>query len=535
MQRALNQIEMQGHSDDENVDIPVQQDIHLEMAQQNPDPEEIAQQADNLMNISAAAYCGGPNDSTISLLLHFPHASAIALADTGSTNTFMDYHFALKNKIPMEKKNQRTVKVAGGGLLSSDAIAYNCTFSIQGHKFTTNFRILELQGSDIILGVNWFRQHNPVTFDFLGRSLTLGVNGSLHTFQDHLLPKDKLIISSDKCSKLIEQGALGYMLFSTSDTSNLDEHPPIPEEMSDLLHQFQDIFQAPTGLPPHRDCDHHIPLKEGAKPYNVRPYRMSHSQKNSVELLVKEMLKNSEIRISTSPYSSPVILVRKNDKSWRLCVDFRGLNDMIVKNKFPIPVIEDLLDELQGATIFTKFDLRSGYHQIRMRPEDIPKTAFSTHLGHYEYVVMPFGLCNAPATFPQLMNTIFSKYLRKFVLVFFDDMLVYSQNLADHLIHLEQVMSEFQQHGLKAKLSKCSFGQPQVQYLGHIISGSGVQTDPSKIQDIVKWKTPHTLKKLRGFLGLTGYYRRFIPHYALICQPLYNALKKNAFQWGPEQ
>jgi hypothetical protein len=164
------------------------------------------------------------------------------------------------------------------------------------------------------------------------------------------------------------------MLFTASETPDLDEHPPIPEEMTDLLHQFQDIFQAPTGLPPHRDCDHQIPLKEGAKPYKVRPYRMSHSQKNLVELLVKEMLKNSEIRTSTSPYSSPVILVRKKDKSWRLCVDFRGLNDMTIKNKFPIPVIEDLLDELQGPTIFTKFDLKSGYHQIRMRPEDIPKT-----------------------------------------------------------------------------------------------------------------------------------------------------------------
>jgi hypothetical protein len=154
----------------------------------------------------------------------------------------------------------------------------------------------------------------------------------LHTFQDHLLSKDKLFISSDKCSKLIEQGALGYMLFTASETPNLDKHPPIPEEMSDLLHQFQDIFQAPTGLTPHRDCDHQIPLKEGAKPYNVRPYRMSHRQKNSVELLVKEMLKNSEIRTS-SPYSSPVILVRKKDKSWRLCVDFRGLNDMTIKKK----------------------------------------------------------------------------------------------------------------------------------------------------------------------------------------------------------
>jgi hypothetical protein len=377
-----------------------------------------------------------------------------------------------------------------------------------------------------------------VTFDFIGRQLTIGVQGKLLTFKDHLFPEDKLLISSDQCNKLIANGATGYMLWYAADEKDQDvtnKNTPVSNPVNKLLQQFQDIFEAPTGLPPQRAGDHQIPLLPGAKPPNIRPYRMSHSPKDTVEQIIQEMLRNKEIRISTSPYSSPIILVKKKHKSWRLCTDFRGLNEQTVKNKFPIPVIEDLLDELQGAVIFSKFDLRSGYHQIRMNEADIHKTAFSTHLGHYEYMVMPFGLCNAPATFQQLMNTIFSPYLRKFVLVFFDDILVYSKSREEHVQHLEIVLSVFRQHQLKAKMSKCQFEQPQVEYLGHIISGNGVATDPSKIMDIVNWKTPQSVKQLRGFLGLTGYYRRFIPKYALICQPLHTALKKNSYQWGTEQ
>jgi hypothetical protein len=301
-----------------------------------------------------------------------------------------------------------------------------------------------------------------------------------------------------------------------------------------VVNEFMDVFpQELLGMPPDREIEFTIDLKPGTSPISQAPYKMGPKELKELKEQLDELESKGFIQESISPWGSPVIFVDKRDGGRRMCGDFRNLNNVTIKHKYPLPRIQDLFDQVHGAGVFSKIDLRSGYHQIKIKPEDVPKTAFVSRYGHHEYLVVPFGLTNAPAIFMNLMNKIFMPYLDKFVIVFIDDILIYSKNKEDHAQHLRIALQVLREHQLYAKFSKCEFWLDQVEFLGHVISKEGIAMNPSKVQSVLDWQAPTNVKEVRGFLGMAGYYRRIIEGFSKIAGPMTKLLRKNTpFEWS---
>jgi hypothetical protein len=441
------------------------------------------------------------------------------LIDSGATSNFISSGLVSELKLPVVDTPTYVIEVGNGEKVRNRGVCEGLQFNIQGVECNQHFFIMELSGSEMVLGMDWLASLGNIEANFGNLCLKCEVNGKKCTIQgDPAMCNSQAKLKT--IMKALSNEGVGFYIHHISEGATEAVEHEGRSEWEGVINEFVEVFNMPSGLPPVREHDHAIPLKPYANIPNLRPYRYPYYQKNEIEKIVKEMMQAGIIRHSTSPFSSPVLLVKKKDGGWHFCTDYRALNKVIVPNKFPIPVIDELLDELGGATIFSKLDLKSGYHQIRMKDDDIAKTAFRTHEGHYEYLVMPFGLTNAPSTFQALMNEVLRPYLRKFVLVCFYDNLIYSDNKADHVKHLKEILQVLQNNKLFANKKKCAFGQTEIEYLGHLIYGRGVSADPKKIEDMLKWPTPKELKSLRGFLGLTGYYRKFVRNYSKIAWPL---------------
>uniref|UniRef100_A0A2N9J5B5 RNA-directed DNA polymerase n=1 Tax=Fagus sylvatica TaxID=28930 RepID=A0A2N9J5B5_FAGSY len=302
--------------------------------------------------------------------------------------------------------------------------------------------------------------------------------------------------------------------------------------------EYEDVFpeETPHGLPPIRGIEHQIDFVPGATIPNRPAYRSNPEETKELQRQVSELLEKGHVRESMSPCAVPVLLVPKKDGTWRMCVDCRAINNITVKYRHPIPRLDDMLDELHGSCIFSKIDLKSGYHQIRIKEGDEWKTAFKTKYGLYEWLVMPFGLTNAPSTFMRLMNHVLRTFIGRFVVVYFDDILIYSKNLDDHVVHVKSVLDVLRKERLFANLKKCTFYTDKLVFLGFVVSAQGIQVDEEKVRAIQDWPSPTSVGNVRSFHGLASFYRRFVKDFSSLAAPLTEVIKKNVgFRWGEEQ
>ncbi|KAL0561379.1 hypothetical protein IC582_001804 [Cucumis melo] len=477
-------------------------------------------------NKTEAEKAGTVVTGTLPVMGHY----ALVLFDSGSSHSFISSAFVSHARLEVEPLHHvLSVSTPSGECMLSKEKVKACQIEISGHVIEVTLIVLDMLDFDVILGMDWLVA-NHASIDCSRKEVTFNPP-SLASFKfkgggSKSLPQE---ISAIRASKLLSQGTWG-ILASVVDTREAD----VSLSSEPVVRDYPDVFpEELPGLPPHREVEFAIELEPGTVPISRAPYRMAPAELKELKVQLQELLDKGFIRPSVSPWGAPVLFVKKKDGSMRLCIDYRELNKVTVKNRYPLPRIDDLFDQLQGATVFSKIDLRSGYHQLRIKDEDVPKTAFRSRYGHYEFIVMSFGLTNAPAVFMDLMNRVFREFLDTFVIVFIDDILIYSKTEAEHEEHLRMVLQTLRDNKLYAKFSKCEFWLKQVSFLGHVVSKAGVSVDPAKIEAVTGWTRPSTVSEVRSFLGLAGYYRRFVENFSRIATPLTQLTRKGApFVWS---
>ena len=492
--------------------------------------------------------------------------------DSRSALNCISEQFCKNRKIsirPVDKQTSPQVTMADGSL---QTLTGQCTVQVKAQGYSAYLRLAVLplaDTHDVILGEPWLTAHSAtIQYNADGvlvvkvlknsRRIRLIQHPSRQAPRDDALPV-QTCLSAMQTRKAVKNAVacFGVMVKQTTSDASPDDQAAtdmpslgrktdadmdidknedddrVPQaELSNLLKEFGVCFEPlEPGLPPDRGVDHTIRLQPGAKPTYKSPYRLSPLETEEVTRQIKELLRLQLIQPSCSPYGASVLFVQKKDGSLRMCIDYRALNKQTIQNKYPLPRIDELLDKVRKAKVFSSLDLTSGYHQLRIDPDDVQKTAFTVPGGHYEFRVLPFGLTNAPATFQHAMNKIFKDH-SAYVVVYLDDILVFSNNAKDHAKHLRTVMQVIEDHQLKCKLKKCEFNKVELQFLGHVVGKSGLKTDPSKIDAIKDWPRPRNVHEMKCFLGLTNYFRKFIKGYANRVAPLNNLLRKTIpYHW----
>ena len=461
----------------------------------------------------------------ISILDH----DAYTLVDLGATHSFASKPFLDRFQIETQPLEGRMrVSLPAGDPLLADRVVRDSRVLIEEQEFPVDLVALDMRDFDVVLGMDWLSRHRA-TIDCYKKGVKLNRPGKMEVkFRGLRKELSSCMISATTTQKMLRKGCQGYLAYvvETGKEGTILDEIPVIREFPDVLPD--DI----SGLPPEREVEFTIDLIPRTEPISIPPYRMATTELRELKAQLEELLSKGFIRPSISPWVTPVLFVKKKDGSLRLCIDYMQLNRVTIRNQYPLPRIDELIDQLQGSRVYSKIDLRSGYHQLRVQESDVPKTAFRTRYRHFEFLVMPFGLTNAPAAFMDLMNRVFQPYLDRFVIIFIDDILVYSGSSEEHSEHMRIVLQTLRGRQLYAKLSKCQFWLDKVAFLGHVISDEGVSVDSHKIEAVVNCKPPKNVSEVRSFLGLTGYYRKFVEGFSRIAAPLTKLTRKDVkYDW----